>query len=112
MNRGRIKKLETRLNTKKDILLPIFLEMEGEDILFTDRLLQDLEITPEDYPYFEKPLPPEGYHEMTQTGRRINKAADFIDRIEREEATGNTEAYLYLKGYEGRVILLQRIWRY
>jgi hypothetical protein len=106
MNRSRLKKLEERLNPKRDIELPIFLEVEGDYILFTDSLLQGMGINPENYPYFEKPLPPKGYYEMTQTGRRVSKTAEFIERIEGEETTGNTEAYLYLKGYEEQRIIL------
>lgn len=104
MRKIRLKKLEDTLGKKKE--LPIFLEKEGDYILFTDQLLKDLGENPGDYPFFEKPLPPEGYYQITQKGRKVSKTADFIDRIEGNEKTDTPEAYLYLKGSEGRMIIL------
>lgn len=106
MRKTRLKKLEQTLGKKEDILLPIFLEKEGDYILFTDQLLKDIGENPEDYPLLNKPKPPIGQFNFIQEGRRVSKTANFIERIEGEESTGNTEAYLYIKGCKGRVIML------
>lgn len=100
MNKNRIKTLERSIaKNKKDVLLPLFLEVEGEDILFTDRLLQEIGENPEDYPtYTGEPL------SHTPEGRRVSKKAPFIAEITGEEWA--QDCYLHLKGYESQRIIL------
>lgn len=98
--------MEDAIGTREDILLPLFLEKDGDDILFTNQLLKDLGENPEDYPLLNKPKPPIGEFNFIQEGRRVSKTANFIDRIEGDESTGVAEAYLYIKGCKGRMIMI------
>lgn len=86
--RARLEKLERQKQKTKEI--PLFLETEGEDILFYNSLLIDLGINPDEYL-----LNSEGY-------RKVNKGAEFIDRIELGDR-------LFLKDYKDKVILL--LWK-
>lgn len=95
MNKSRIKRLELGELKKKrgSTELPIFLDMEGDSVLFTDSLLFMLGINPEDYPIYPGEL-----SDIGSKGREIPIDAPFISQI-----TGN---YLHLKGYEDRQIIL------
>jgi hypothetical protein len=99
MNRSRLKRLEERLNPKRDIELPIFLEVEGEDIIFTESILRNIGENPEDYEeHIGEPL------SHSPTGRRVSRKASFI-----AEFTGEAwapDCYLHLKGYEEQRIIL------
>lgn len=106
MRKTRLKKLERTLGKKEDILLPLFLEKDGDYILFTDQLLKDLGENPEDYPLLNKPKPPIGQFNFFHGERMVSKKAKFIDRIEGDENTGEAESYLYIKGCEGRMIMI------
>lgn len=87
--RARLEKLEKKQQKTKEITLPLFLETEGEDILFYNSLLIDLGINPEDYPYLRN----------SEEYRKVNKGAEFIDRIE----VGDR---LFLKDHKDKVILI------
>jgi hypothetical protein len=97
--KARVKKLEQIKYKKSNKELPLFLDVEGDTILFNDGLLRDIGINPEDYPkYTGEPL------DVILEGRKIPKKAPFISHY-----TGETFAlncYLHLKGYEDKRIIL------
>jgi hypothetical protein len=94
MNKARVNRLERNLSKKRgSIELPIFLDMEGDSILFTDSLLFGLGINPEEYPIYPGKL-----MDTQAQGREIPISAPFISHI-----TGDS---LHLKGYEDRQIIL------
>jgi hypothetical protein len=94
MNKSRINRLERSLSKKKGFTeLPIFLDMEGYSILFTDSLLFSLGINPEEYPIY-----PGDLLDTDAQGREVPLNAPFISHI--------TENSLHLKGYEEQRIIL------
>jgi len=94
MNKSRINRLERSLSKKKGFTeLPIFLDMEGDSILFTDSLLFCLEINPEEYPIYPGIL-----MDTEAQGREVPINAPFISHL-----TGDS---LHLKGHEDQRIIL------
>lgn len=86
--KARVKKLEKK--GLKEIMLPLFLDSKGDEILFQTTLLIDLGINPEDYSSVKN----------SSEHRKVNRGAEFIDRIEEG-------GRLFLKGYENQLILLK-----
>jgi hypothetical protein len=94
MNKARVNRLERNLSKKRGSTeLPIFLDMEGDSILFTDSLLFSLGINPEEYPIYPGEL-----SDIGSQGREVPISAPFISHI-----TGDS---LHLKGHEDRRIIL------
>jgi len=99
MNKHRLKRIENRLTPKRTLDLPIFLETEGEALLFSDKLLLDLGLNPEDYPAYKgDPLA------MSPEERLVPRDATFISHFKGEDYA--PDCYLYLKGYEDKPIIL------
>jgi len=99
MNKQRLKRIESRINRKRNIELPLFLDTEGEVILFLAKLLLSLETNPEDYPAHKG-----GSLSLTPEGRKVPRKAPFISHYSGE--TWAPDCYIYLKGYEDKPIIL------
>lgn len=102
MNKNRITKLEQTIHNRKTrIELPLFLSVDEErdEIIFTDRLLIQLGVNPEDYEEHK-----EDDLSLSPTGRKVPKNAPFIARYTGEDWA--PDCYLYLKGFEEQRIIL------
>jgi len=94
--KARIKKLEQIKSKESNKELPLFLDVEGDTILFNDGLLRDIGINPEDYPEHKG-----GPLDFIPEGRRVPLEAPFISHY-----TGKDNSHLHLKGFEDRRIIL------
>jgi len=97
--KARVKKLERITAKGKNTEIPIFLDVEGDNILFTDGLLRSIGIDPEEYPIYPGQL-----MDTDAQGREVPKDAHFISHYTGEAWANN--CYLHLKGYEEKRIIL------